>query len=354
MSDSGNGAALPTVSVVLPVRNETEFVGQSLGALLHQDYPDDLVEIIVVDGMSNDDTREKIRELATVSTVKVCVIANPEKTTPNALNRGVRASSGEVVVVMGGHTTASQDFLRRSAETLAVTGADCVGGHLETVGKTGIASAIALAQSSRFGVGGATFRVGAARGRFVDTVAFAAYRRDVFDRIGLFDEELVYDQDDEFNFRLTQAGGRIWFEPSIRCRYYSRSSLGRLWRQYFGYGMYKVRLMQKRGGVPAARQLAPPSLVITLVGGVVAAFVVRRAAFAVVPAAAYGCGVLAASVLCGRRHPRTLGWLPLSYATLHLAYGSGFLRGLWRWRRGWFRPGDAQPNDSYCPGLQPR
>jgi succinoglycan biosynthesis protein ExoA len=157
----------------------------------------------------------------------------------------------------------------------------------------------------------------------------------VFERIGTFDEELVRNQDDEFNFRLTQAGGKIWLDPAIRSVYYSRASLRGLWRQYFQYGLYKVRVIQKRGAVPSWRHLAPISLILGLVGSLLLALLRRRKRWLLAVAGPYAVANLTASIWVGRGQWQHTVVLPLAFATLHLAYGLGFLQGLWRWRERW-------------------
>jgi GT2 family glycosyltransferase len=194
-----------------------------------------------------------------------------------------------------------------------------------TLGETWPAQTIALAQSSFFGVGGTAFRTEFQKAGYVDTVAFGAYRREVFEWIGSFDEELVRNQDDEFNFRLTQAGGKIWLDPSIRSVYYSRANLLRLWRQYFQYGFYKVRVIQKRQAIPSWRHLVPGIFVLGLMGSLLLALITRRRRWAVVVAGPYILANGLASLLTARRNWTALPGLPFAFLTLHLSYGLGFL-----------------------------
>jgi len=202
-----------------------------------------------------------------------------------------------------------------------------------TVGETWMARAIALAQSSLFGVGGVTFRTGRKKPGYVHTVAFGAYRREVFERIGAFDEELVRNQDDEFNFRLIQAGGKIRLDPSIHSVYYSRTDLCGLWRQYFQYGIYKVRVIQKRRAVPSWRYLVPGAFVLGLLGSLLLALITSQPFWVLTVAGPYAVANGLASLWTARRDGRTLVVLPLAFLTLHLAFGIGCLWGLWRWRR---------------------
>jgi GT2 family glycosyltransferase len=261
------------------------------------------------------------------------LLDNPGRIVPTGFNRALHVARGDIVIRIDGHCEVPPDYVRRCAESLAQTQADCVGGPLITVGVGLQANAIALAQSSRFGVGGASFRLRNVKPGFVDTVAFGAYRRDVFERIGMLDEELVRNQDDEFNFRLTQAGGRIWLDPEIHSIYYSRANLSKLWQQYFQYGLYKVRVIQKRGAVPARRHLAPAIFVLGVIGSCMLALLTSRPRWLLLVVGPYALANGLASLWTARGRWQTLPLLPSAFAVLHSAYGLGFLAGLWRWRR---------------------
>ncbi len=326
----------------MPVRNEARYIQRSLGAVLDQDYSAQALEVLIVDGVSDDGTADIVRSILSNRSSNrktgqmdpaVRILHNSQQTASAGLNIGIREARGDIVVVLGGHAVIASDYVRRCAEVLAQTGADCVGGPMATVGETWPARAIALAQSSPFGVGGTAFRTRRSRPGYVDTVAFGAYRREVFDRVGDFDEELIRNQDDEFNFRLVQQGGRIWYDPRIQSVYYSRATLRGLWRQYFQYGLYKVLVIRKRAGVPAWRHLAAPAFVLALMGTVGGTVVIRQIGLALIVSGPYVVANLLASLWAGRRDPAALPLLPLAYATIHLAYGLGFLLGLWHWWR---------------------
>jgi GT2 family glycosyltransferase len=329
------GATAPFVSVVMPVRDEAAYIERSLGGILAQDWPAERLEVIVADGRSTDDTRRIVTDLANRTDVPVTLVDNPHGIVPTGLNRALEHAHGDVVIRVDGHCEVRSDFIGRLLDRLAGhPEADCVGGVLRTVGTGAVATAIATAQSSRLGVGSATFRTGAAEVRPVDTVAFGAYRRATLDRLGPFDEELVRNQDDEYNLRLTQAGGTILLDPAVEVIYHARGSLRGLWRQYRGYGTYKVRVLQKRGALSSARQLAPPALVAGLVGGVLAGVTLRRPVVALAGPGAYATGVGLAAVGLSRRAGsiRQVPLVAAALASLHLSYGWGFLGGLWRYR----------------------
>jgi SAM-dependent methyltransferase/GT2 family glycosyltransferase len=320
----------------MPVRNEAEHLAQSLGSVLAQDWPTEALEVLVVDGRSSDGTAARAAAIADAAGREVVVLENPAGIVPTAMNLGLARARGEVVVRVDGHCSIPPSYVERCVQLLQDTGADCVGGVLHTVGETDGARAIAAAQSHPLGVGPVAFRTGATHGGPVDTLAFGAYRRDVFDRIGGFDEELVRNQDDELNLRLTEAGGVIWLDPTLVATYTSRATISGLWRQYHGYGSWKVRVQQKHGGVASWRHLVPAAFVVALAGGTVLAATGRRRPL-VALAGAYGA-VLAVATTTAEVSATARLRLPAVLATLHLAYGTGTLAGAWRWRAGWRHP----------------
>jgi succinoglycan biosynthesis protein ExoA len=324
---------LPPVTVIMPIRNEARYIARSLGAVLAQDYPADQIEVLIVDGMSEDRTRAIVEQAARQSKVKVLILDNPSRIVPPALNIALHHSHGEIIIRVDGHCEIAPDYIHRCVAALHATGADCVGGPMVTVGETTVARAIALAQSSAFGVGGVAFRTVRNKPGFVDTLAFGAYRRKVFEQIGGFDEELVRNQDDEFNFRLTQAGGQIWLDLSIHSVYYSRASLTKLWQQYFEYGFYRVRVIQKRRAVASWRHLVPGLFVLCLAASLLLALVTRKLHWALSVATPYALANGLASVVHARDRLLMLPFLPLTFCVLHLAYGLGFIKGLMYWRR---------------------
>ena len=328
----------PMVSVVCPVRNERATIESVIAALERQTYPPDRLEIVVVDGASDDGTAEWVRARAVGNEIAIRVVDNPQRVTPVAMNLGIEAAKGEVIVLVGGHTVVADDFVAASVRALAETGAALAGGPVTTVGAGAVARAIALAQSSRAGVGDVAFRTVDDGAMAVDTVAFGAYRREVFEALGRFDEELVRNQDDEMSFRITQAGGLVWFDSRIRSRYHSRATLGALARQYHQYGLFKVRVIQKRGAVPAARHLVPGAAVLVMGASVLVGAARRRPAVPAAVIGAYAGGCVVAGLVEGRRDPAAAPIVPAALVALHVPYGVGFLQGLWRFRRRWSRP----------------
>ncbi len=331
----------PFVTIILPIRNESRHIARTLESILAQNYPAEQMEILVIDGMSDDGTRQIVTEF-TRRDARVRLLDNPQRIVPTAMNKGIRAACGSNIVRVDGHAVIESDYVRRCVEGLANIQADCVGGPILTVGETEIARAIALAQSSPFGVGNAVFRYAQTAG-YVDTLAFGAYRREVFDRIGLFDEELVRNQDDELNFRLIQSGGKIWLDPKIRSTYFSRSTLRGLWKQYFEYGFWKVRVIQKHRRPASFRHLVPGAFVLALASSLVLGWLVGSPLFLFTVLLPYLFVSLFVSLwIAARAGWRYVPLLPLAFATMHLAYGCGFLAGIARFGFAKARPAGLQ------------
>lgn len=321
----------PFVTIIMPIRNEAIYIARSLESILKQDYPPYKIEIIIVDGMSTDDTRRVIWNTVDayqLALPAISILDNPAKIVPTALNIGLQHAQGNVIIRVDGHCEIAHDYVQRCVEILQATDANCVGGPMTTTGETPIARAIALAQSSFFGVGGVAFRTGRREPGYVDTLAFGAYRRETFNWVGMFDEELVRNQDDEFNFRLTQAGGKIWLDPSIKSTYFSRATLRGLWRQYYQYGFFKVRIIQKHGRVPSWRHLVPGSFVLGILGTIFLALLTKNRRWLGFVVGPYAIVNILAAIWTARHNWSTLPLLPLIFFILHAAYGVGFLHGL--------------------------
>jgi len=328
---------LPFVTLIMPVRNEAAFIASSLEAVLAQDYRSDRIEVIVVDGMSTDNTRAIVQSLQ-AQHANLQLIDNPGKIAPTGLNAALRGQiKGEIIIRVDGHCEIARDYVTKCVHHLTQDNIDGVGGPIETIGQSFTARAIALAMSLPFGVGGSAFRTVKDRAMLVDTVAFPAYTRQATERAGLFDEELIRNQDDEYNYRLRKRGGRILLSPDIRSRYYSRSSLRSLWRQYFQYGYWKVRVMQKHPRQMRVRQFIPALFVAALLLSLllIPLSIGAGRIFGLV-AGSYVLMNLAASCLGAvKGNWRLLPLLPLVFATLHLTYGLGFLLGLVKFWNRW-------------------
>ena len=326
----GEDYKLSLVSVIVPMRNEEAFIGKCLTSVAEQDYPAELLEVLVIDGRSTDRSREIVSAMR-AEVPGLHLLDNERKVAPVAFNIGINNARGEILTIISAHCYLASDYISRCVEYLAKTGAECVGGPIESIGETHTAKAIALAMSCPFGVGDALFRH-SQRAQYVDTLAFGAYRRDVFDRVGLFDEELIGNEDDEFNYRLRRYGGKLFLTPAIKSFYYSRASLRALWKQYFNYGFGKVRVVRKHPGLVRLRHLMPALFVAGLM---IAALLGLFSPLFVLLFAVIVGSYLSLSFLFSLRIALKKGWqylpvLPLTFACLHIAYGAGFLMGLVR------------------------
>ncbi|MCI0849756.1 MAG: glycosyltransferase family 2 protein [Chloroflexi bacterium] len=327
MSDQSD---LPFVSVIVPMRNEQRYVERCLASLAKQTYPPDRFEVIVIDGGSTDGSRALVEAMRD-SVPALQIVENRGRHTARGLNLGLATARGEVIARVDAHAAVAEDFLQECVAALRRTAADVVGGPIETLGEGSVGESVALAVSSPFGVGNAVFRY-SQREQWTDTVAFPAYRRDVFDRFGPF-AEIEAGEDDDLHYRLRDGGARILLTPAIRSTYYARNSLWGLSRQYFSYGQAKVAVLSRHPFRARIRQLVPAALIVALVvSAVLAAF----GGLLIVPLAVLVTSYVTASLAVSLAIARRRGWrhalrLPLAFVCMHMAYGLGFLSGLVRW-----------------------
>jgi len=319
----------PLVSVLLPIRDETDTIERCLAAVLAQDYPPERMEVLVADGMSTDGTRRKLAALDQAYP-HLQVFDNPGKIVATGLNLLTLRARGEILIRVDGHCVIAPDYVRNCVNRLKAGGVDVVGGPMRSIGETFISENISVATSSWFGVGDSAFRTTTGVTKPVDTVPFPAITRKMIAQVGLYDEELVRNQDDEHNYRIRKAGGVVLLADEVRSDYYSRSSLGSLWRQYFGYGFWKVRVMQKHPRQMRTRQFIPFIFVMSLLLFTLGAVFIPGGKLALT--ALIGiyllANLLASAQTASRRGWRYLPLLPLAFATLHLSYGLGFLVGM--------------------------
>lgn len=258
-------AVLPFVSVVLPVRNEVDFIEENLTRLLQQDYPADRFEIVVADGMSDDGTRELLEDIAQRDR-RVTFVDNPQQIAPTGMNILIAASRGDIVLRLDGHAFVADDFVKQSVIALLKTKSQdvwAVGGPIVPVAKSAMGKAIALAMSHLLGVGNAHHRNPQFEGMGEGT-AFPAMYRWVFEKIGVYDEALVRNQDDEFYFRIRQAGGKFFITPKIEYVYYVREKLSQLFRQYYQYSFWRIPVMLKHRQPTTLRQIVPSLFYLTM------------------------------------------------------------------------------------------
>jgi succinoglycan biosynthesis protein ExoA len=313
----------PSVSVVMPVRNDAAGLPAAVDAVLSQGYSGPL-ELVLGVGPSDDDTEIVARRLAAADP-RVRVVDNPAGSTPAALNRAIAAASGEVIARIDAHAEPEPGYLECAVQVLEETRAVNVGGIQLAVGTTPFQRAVATAMSSRFGTGDARFHYGGVAGPS-DTVYLGVFRREALEAVGGFDESLLRNQDYELNIRLRAAGGTVWFDPRLRVVYRPRSDLPSLARQYFQYGSWKRLVIRRHPGSARWRQLVPPAAVAANLGALTAGLAGARKAW-VVPGS-YLAATVAASIVAGRTQPPAVAArLPIVFATMHHAWGLGFLLG---------------------------
>jgi glycosyltransferase involved in cell wall biosynthesis len=286
----------------------------------------------VVDGMSSDGTREEIRDFIKPFPY-IHLLENEKRYVPFALNKGISGSKGEVIMRMDAHAEYPTNYVSGLVESLYQLSADNVGGSLITLpGNSTIRSlAIASALSSPFGVGNAHCRLDIKTIRQVDTVPFGCFRREVFERIGLFDEELLRNQDDGFNAKLTRNGGRIFLIPEVKIQYYARTSVKSIWKMYYQYGLFKP-LGNKKAGRPATlRQFVPPLFVLFLVLSTIGGLIIKEVLlFGLIGLAFYMFVNLLFTVRISIKssQPRLMIYLPWIFFLIHISYGFGYLSGI--------------------------
>lgn len=330
------------VSVIIPVRNEERYIKECLESLLCQDYPQDKLEIIFVDGRSDDRTRDIIQEYVAKYPF-IRLLDNPKKIVPTAMNIGITNSTGDIIVRMDAHARYAKDYISKCVEWSEKTGADNVGGPMRAVGTDSIGKAIEIAHHSIFGLGGGKFHDETYTGN-VDTVYLGAFRRDVFERVGLYDERLVRNQDIELNSRIRAAGGRCFLTPEIRVKYYCRSSLCALWRQNFSNGLWSIYTYWVSKGALSIRHFVPLVFVVSLlVSGFVAVLgsimlTGPLALMSIIPFLVVIGSYLIASFCFSFAAARKYGLkyllvLPIVFAVLHFSYGLGSIVGVLTFRK---------------------
>jgi GT2 family glycosyltransferase len=333
----------PIVTLILPVRNEFAYIEHALTAILKQDYPTECMETLIADGMSADDTRKLIHDFSVhYPQLKIQILDNPGRIVSIGMNIALRQSKGEIIIRVDGHTVIGPDYVRQCVDALQRSAADNVGGRMNAIGNSLFGKTVALATSTPFGIGGGRFHY-SEKEEWVDTVYMGAWPRRVFETIGLFDEELVRDQDDEFNYRLRAAGDKILLVPAIKSEYTVRSTPRALWRQYYQYGFWKVRVLQKHPRQMSLRQFVPPAFVMgLLISVLIWPFSFSSFTRSVLPSSFIPILYLIANLFASLYTASKRGWrhfflLPAVFAILHLSYGLGFLTGLFKF---WNRWGD--------------
>ncbi len=333
----------PSVTVIIPVRNECRFIATVLRNCFEQDYPHDKMEIIIPEGRSTDGTRDEIERFIKEypgGGPAVRVIDNPFLDLPHGFNRAINQASGEIILLLGAHAVYAANYISECVSVLLQSGANNVGGPTQAIASTFIGKCIALAYNSSFAVGGARCHQLDYTGD-IDTVSFGCWRRSYLLSMGGYDEELIRNHDDDLNFRTILSGGRVYQSSTIKSCYYSRTSFTQLLQQQFQYGYEKIRVIQKHNRPASPRHLIPMFFVAGLI---FAPFAMLLSAYSIYFIAAVmtlyaGLSIGCATQVAFANGLRYLPVLPVVYFIYHIGYGTGSIIGVFDFYffHAWFR-----------------
>jgi cellulose synthase/poly-beta-1,6-N-acetylglucosamine synthase-like glycosyltransferase len=320
----------PQVSIIVPCYNEEGTIQGLLHAIYSQDYPLESIEVIIADGMSEDGTRTRIHEfIGNHPGLTIRIVDNPERSIPNALNQALEHSKGSIVIRLDAHSVPAKDYISKSVGLLEERDAANVGGVwlIKPSVDSPIAKGIAAAAAHPLGAGGARYRIGGKSGE-VETVPFGAFQREWLKRVGPFNEQLLSNEDFEYNARIRQAGGVVWFDPSIRSVYYARATFPELAKQYWRYGFWKARMLRLYPTTLHWRQVIPPLFVSVLfITLFMSLFFPVFLWFFTIQLFMYVLITIIFGFLQGfkRNDPGIAFSFPIALWIMHFSWGSGFL-----------------------------
>ena len=319
------------VSVIIPTRNEAQFIEETLKSVLNQDYPSQFLEIIVVDGESDDNTCDLVNEIIQKNP-NIILINNPERVVPYALNYAVKRAIGDFIVRMDSHSVYPANYISSLIFESVKLNAENVGARVVTHPSNSgiIATSIAEAISHPLGVGNSSFRLAGNKAMEVDTVPFGCFPKTIFDEIGMFDTDLIRNQDDEFNGRIIKNGGKIYLVPNLAIEYYTRGTISKMMKMFYHYGLFKPLVNKKLGSAATIRQFVPPAFILYLCSGVLMSFGGEGFQFL------WALGLLiylildfiiSISIALKKKKMKLVLILPLIFLLIHLSYGYGYLKG---------------------------
>ena len=308
----------------MPIRNEEDFIGKTLISIIEQDYPREKLELVIADGGSSDGTISEINKFK-IFFFKLNIINNEHETMPKGFNLALNSSKSDIILMLGGHSVLPKNYISKSVENLKNYNSSCAGGVIQAIGDGFWGDVIAKSISSVFGVGNVSFRVKNSKSGYVDSLPFGCYKRSIFDTIGGLDEELVRNQDDEFNFRMNQSGHKIWQDSSLVTKYFCRLSLKKLFNQYLHYGLYKVRVIQKRRALISFRHIIPSLFLISLFIPSISVYIFLT----------YFFSGLFFSIKINKFNIIKLIACQITFFIIHLSYGSGVIIGQFKFMNKW-------------------
>lgn len=322
----------PSVSVIIPCRNEEKTIQLVLDAIHAQTYPRQLLQVVIADGFSEDRTREKIADFKTAHPdLDVLVVDNPQRVIPAGLNAAIKVSIGELIVRMDAHSIPNPDYVALCVDVLERDIAQNVGGvwNIQPGKDSWIARSIAAAAGNPLAVGDAHYRF-TDKAAYVDTVPYGSYKRELFEQIGLFDETLLANEDYELNTRILQSGGKIWLDPKIRCTYFARSNLRALAKQYYGYGFWKVQMLKRYPETLRWRQVLPPAFLLGLALTLLVGIFWKPSLYLFTAVLGLYLLILLAvgiHMAIKKRDILMMIGVPLAIITMHFSWGAGFFAG---------------------------
>ncbi len=320
----------PSVSIIIPCYNEESTIRFLLDSILAQTYPHAQMEVIISDGLSTDRTLDEIAAFQMEHPdLMTRVVANSARTIPSGLNLAIRESTGGIIVRLDAHCMPIPEYVERCVVAHELNKGDNVGGvwEIRAGAPTWIGKSISFAAAHPLGVGDALYRLNAKAGA-VDTVPFGSFRRGLIDKIGAFDEALLANEDYEFNTRVRKSGGTVWLDPSIRSIYISRSTLAKLVSQYWRYGFWKYKMLERFPRTLRWRQVLPPVFVLSLVILIVLSLfigIARNILFAQLLIYFSALGLAGLKLSIEKRNGLLFMGVPLAILTMHMSWGSGFL-----------------------------
>jgi len=323
------------VSVIVPCRNEEGYIANVIKDIFSQTYPSEKMEVFIIDGESDDETVRIVKSLIP-EYPHLKLLSNPQKIVPTALNIGIKAAKGDVIVRMDAHCEYPENYIAYLVENLFAMKADNVGVAMIAHPRNTSLKAIAIARaiSSPFGIGDSYHRTGLDKAVKIDSVPFGCYPREVFEKYGLFDEELIRNQDDEFNSRIVSQGGEIWLLPDIEIKYFARDSFSKIFRMFYYYGFFKPLVNKKVGKAATLRQFVPPVFVLSLIIGLILTVFSNfmGAIFLALVLIPYMLINIIFSLKLAVKERKLLMFplLLFTFLGIHISYGTGYIRGFLR------------------------
>lgn len=325
-----NKEKLPFVSALLVTRNEKDYIKMSLMSLIDQTYPKDKYEIIIIDGGSTDGTLDIIKELQDTynsESFSIRVVPNPKKILATGWNIGIQSAKGDYVMRIDAHATAEKDFIEKSVETMQRVDAVCVGGKLTSKSLNGEEDVISYVLSSSYGVGNSSFRVSEEE-KYADTAVYGLYKKDIFDKVGFFDEKMVRNQDIELHSRIKKKGGRFYFNPAIKSTYYTRNTVKKMLKQAYGNGQWNMVLLKRGCGALSFRHLVPFAFVIFIIGTFVLGFLNPIFWILTIGVIAFHLALGVYFAMKKTKKVNQILTMPFLFISLHISYGVGYIRGI--------------------------